>query len=169
MLYVGIWYVSIRPVVTRVKEERIETYQTATYSIRTLLKVDYWSPKHVELLNVTNKINHQILCILLDYRYIAKWYTDRTISKQLHTAYTTAHQPTQFLCHTVTFPLCPKLVLKLSYHLIYFSSSFPDRNFVGIFWSLQCVLHSPLSSITPKFIARSIQSVYPSHFLKIHF
>ena len=31
--------------------------------------MDYWSPKHVELLNVMNKINHQILCILLDYRY----------------------------------------------------------------------------------------------------
>ena len=69
--------------VMRVKEEllcsssfilittgRIETYQIATYSIRTLLKMDYWSPKHVELLNVMNKINHQILCILLDYKYI---------------------------------------------------------------------------------------------------
>ena len=32
--------------------------------------MDYWSPKHDELLNVMNKINHQILCILLDYRYI---------------------------------------------------------------------------------------------------
>ena len=31
--------------------------------------MDYWSPKHVELLNVMNKINHQVLCILLDYRY----------------------------------------------------------------------------------------------------
>ena len=74
MLYVAIWYVSIRPVVMRVKEElrnkrelekreqfgdlgldtricsssftlittgRIETYQIATYSIRTLLKMDY--------------------------------------------------------------------------------------------------------------------------------
>ena len=48
MLYVAIWYVSTRPVVMRVKEE------------------------HVELLNVMNKINNQILCILLDYRYIAK-------------------------------------------------------------------------------------------------
>ena len=35
-----------------------------------ILKMDYWSPKHVELLNVMNKINHQILCILLDYTYI---------------------------------------------------------------------------------------------------
>ena len=60
---------------------RIETYQIATYSIRTLLKMDYWSPKHVELPNVINKINHQILCILLDYRYTAKWYTVYTISK----------------------------------------------------------------------------------------
>ena len=48
---------------------RIETYKIATYNIRTLLKMDYWSPKHVEQLNVMNKINHQILCILLDYRY----------------------------------------------------------------------------------------------------
>ena len=31
--------------------------------------MDYCSPKHVELLNVMNKINHQIVCILLDYRY----------------------------------------------------------------------------------------------------
>ena len=36
--------------------------------------MDYWIPKHVELLNVMNKINHQILCILLDYIYTAKWY-----------------------------------------------------------------------------------------------
>ena len=83
MLYVAIWYVSTRPVFKRVKEElvtsssftlittgRIETYQIATYSIRTFLKLDYLSPKHVELLNVMNKINHQILCILLDYIYI---------------------------------------------------------------------------------------------------
>ena len=42
--------------------------------------MDYWSRKHVELLNVMNKINHQILCILLDYVYIAKWYTVHTIS-----------------------------------------------------------------------------------------
>ena len=56
---------------TLITTERIETYQIATYSIRTLLKMmDYWSPKHVELLNVMNKINHQILCILLDYIYI---------------------------------------------------------------------------------------------------
>ena len=55
---------------TLIKIGRIETYQIATYSIRTLLKMDCWSPKHVELLKVTNKINHKILCILLDYRYI---------------------------------------------------------------------------------------------------
>ena len=58
----------------------IETYQIATYSIRTLLKMDYWSTKHVELLNVRSKINHQIFCISLDYIYIAKWYTVHTIS-----------------------------------------------------------------------------------------
>ena len=82
--------------VMRVKEElqssssftlittgRIETYQIATYSIITLLKMSYWSPKHVELLNVMNKINHQILCILLDYRYTAKWYTVNTISNKI--------------------------------------------------------------------------------------
>ena len=38
--------------------------------VRTLLKMDYCSPKHVELLNVMNKINHPILCILLDYIYV---------------------------------------------------------------------------------------------------
>ena len=49
MLYVAIWYVSIRPVVLRVKEElqfflhphNNRTYQIATYSIKTLLKMDY--------------------------------------------------------------------------------------------------------------------------------
>ena len=33
-----------------------------------------------ECYNVMNKINHQILCILLDYIHIAKWYTAHTIS-----------------------------------------------------------------------------------------
>ena len=87
MLSVAIWYVSIRPVVmqssssfTLITTVRIETYQIATYNIRTLLKMDYWSPKHVELLNVMNKTNHQILCILLDYRYSAIWYTVHIIS-----------------------------------------------------------------------------------------
>ena len=72
----------LHPHNNRVKEAtgRIETYQTATYSVRTLLKMDYWCPKHVELLNVMNKINHQILCILFDYIYIAKWYTVHTVS-----------------------------------------------------------------------------------------
>ena len=82
MLYVAIWYVSICPVVMRVKEELqfflhphnncIEAYQIATCSIRTFLKMDCRSPKHVDLLNVMNKINHQVLRILLDYIYIAK-------------------------------------------------------------------------------------------------
>ena len=47
---------------------RIETYQIATYSMRTLLKMDYWSPKHVELLNVMNEINHQysVSCWITD-------------------------------------------------------------------------------------------------------
>ena len=74
MLYVAVWYVSIRyeGEVTLITTGSIETYQIATYSIRTLLKMDYCSPKHVELLNVMNKINHQVLCILLDYIYIAK-------------------------------------------------------------------------------------------------
>ena len=70
MLYVAIWYVSIRPVVKRVKEELQFFLHPHNNSIRKLLKMYYWSPKHVELLNVMNKINHQILCILLDYRYM---------------------------------------------------------------------------------------------------
>ena len=53
---------------TLITTGRIRDIQIATYSIRTLLKMDYCIPKHVELLNVMNKINHQI-CILLDYRY----------------------------------------------------------------------------------------------------
>ena len=77
MLYVAIWCVSIRyegegrtdsnSSFTLITTGRIKTYKTATHSIRTLLKMGYRSPKHVELLNVMNKINHQILCILLDY------------------------------------------------------------------------------------------------------
>jgi hypothetical protein len=41
--------------------------------------MDYWGPKHIELLKVMNKINHKILCILLYYIYIARWYTVPTI------------------------------------------------------------------------------------------
>ena len=52
---------------TLITTRRIETYQITTNSIRTLLKMDCSSPKYVELLNVMNKIKHQILCILLDY------------------------------------------------------------------------------------------------------
>ena len=40
---------------TLITTGRIETHQDATYSIWTLMKIDYWSPEHVELLNVTNK------------------------------------------------------------------------------------------------------------------
>jgi hypothetical protein len=57
---------------TLITTGRIETYQIATYSIKTLLKMDYSSPKYVELLNVMNKTNHKILSILLDCRYIAQ-------------------------------------------------------------------------------------------------
>ena len=48
MLYVAIWHVSIRyegerrtAALTLTTTGRIETYQIATYSIRTLLKMDY--------------------------------------------------------------------------------------------------------------------------------
>ena len=42
MLYVAIWYVSIRPDVMRVKGElQFFLHQIATYSIRTLQKMDY--------------------------------------------------------------------------------------------------------------------------------
>ena len=53
---------------TLITTARIETYQTAIHSIRTLLKMDYWSPKRVELLNVMNKINQQyfISCWIAD-------------------------------------------------------------------------------------------------------
>ena len=80
MLYVAIWYVSIRPVVMRVKEELLcsSSFTLITYrdipnfniQHKNAPEMEYWSPKHVELLNVMNKINHQLLCILLDYRYI---------------------------------------------------------------------------------------------------
>lgn len=73
------------------------------------------------------------------------------------------------LYHIVTFPLCTKPVLKLYYHGLHFPRRFPNRNFVVIFWSIQCVLHSQLSSFTPKCVARSNQSVSPPHFLKTSF
>ena len=41
MLYVAIWYVSIRYEGDGRTTGRIGTYQIATYSIRTLLKMDY--------------------------------------------------------------------------------------------------------------------------------
>ena len=41
-----------------------------TYSLKTLLRMDHWGPKHVELLNVMNKFNHKTLCILSDYIYV---------------------------------------------------------------------------------------------------
>ena len=56
-----------------------------TYSIRTLLKMDHWSLKHVKLLNVTNKINHQILCILLGYIYIIREYEQDAIYRENRT------------------------------------------------------------------------------------
>jgi hypothetical protein len=35
--------------------------------------MDLWDPKHVELTNVMNKINHKrTLCILLDYMYTSR-------------------------------------------------------------------------------------------------
>ena len=70
VLLLWVWRKNYSSSFTLITTGRIETYQIATYSIRTLLKMDYWSPKHVELLNVMNKINHPILGILLDYRYI---------------------------------------------------------------------------------------------------
>ena len=42
----------------------------ATYSLKTLLRMDYWGPKHVELTSVTNKLTHKTLYVLLDYIYI---------------------------------------------------------------------------------------------------
>jgi hypothetical protein len=42
---------------------------------KTLLRTDLWGPKHVELTNVMNKLNHKKrLCILLYYIYFARWY-----------------------------------------------------------------------------------------------
>ena len=48
----------------------------ATYSLKTLLKMDYCGPKHVEPPNVMNKLNHKTLCILLDFIYIARLIHD---------------------------------------------------------------------------------------------
>ena len=77
------WRKNCSPSFTLITTWRIETYRIATYSIRTLLRMDYYSPEHVELLNVMNKIN-QVFCILLDYRCITKWYTVHTISNVIY-------------------------------------------------------------------------------------
>ena len=52
------------------------------YSLyKTCLMMDRWGPKHVELTYVMNKLAHWItLCILLDCKYITRWYTVPTIS-----------------------------------------------------------------------------------------
>ena len=52
----------------------------ATYSLKSLLRMDYSGPKHVEPPNVMNRLDHKTLCIWLDYRYTARWYTVHTIS-----------------------------------------------------------------------------------------
>ena len=76
----GMWYFayySIRPDV--MQPHIIWTYRVvrkiphtkfATYSLKTLLRMDYWGPKHVELTSVMNKLTHKTLCILLDYIYM---------------------------------------------------------------------------------------------------
>ena len=85
----GMWYFayySIRPDVMRLKEElqphNIRTYRVvrkiphtkfAIYSLKTLLRMEHWGPKHVEPPSVMNKLNHKTLCILLDYIYIIKF------------------------------------------------------------------------------------------------
>ena len=75
----GMWYFayySIRPDVMRKSPHT----KFATHSFLTLLRMDHWGPKHVEPPRVMNKLNHKTLCILLDYIYIARWYTVHTIS-----------------------------------------------------------------------------------------
>ena len=61
---------------------RITTYQICEYSLyKTLLMMDRWGPKHVELTYVMNKLTHwNTLCILLDCIYITRWYTVPTVS-----------------------------------------------------------------------------------------
>ena len=51
---------------------RITTYQICEYSLyKTLLMMDQWGPKHVELTYVMNKLTHyNTLCILLECIYI---------------------------------------------------------------------------------------------------
>ena len=66
---------------TLITTGRIETHRVATYSIWTLLKMDYWVPKHVELLNVMNKIIKY--CVSRWITYILQNYT-RTIQYQIH-------------------------------------------------------------------------------------
>ena len=66
----GMWYFayySIRPDVMRLYEEH--------------------SPKYVKPPSVMSKLNHKSLCILLDYMYIARCYTVRTISTHRNLSY----------------------------------------------------------------------------------
>ena len=60
-------------------------------------------------LNVMNKINHRTLCILLDYIYIAKWYTVHTISCSGSFPSRNANQPASQLNQpTKNKDLCPR-------------------------------------------------------------
>jgi hypothetical protein len=55
--------------------------KSANTACRTLLKMDQWGPKHVQLTYVMNKLTHwNTLCILLDCIYITRWYTVHTMS-----------------------------------------------------------------------------------------
>ena len=79
MLCVAVWYVSIRPVVMRVKEELL---CSSSFTLITFRYIPNCNIEHMntpedgllksetfELLNVMNEMGHQILRILLDYIY----------------------------------------------------------------------------------------------------
>ena len=54
--------------------------KTANTACKTLLMMDRWGLKHVQLTYVMNKLTKKTLCILLDCIYITRWYTVPTIS-----------------------------------------------------------------------------------------
>ena len=49
-------------------------------ALTTFLRTDHWSPKHVELPNVMNKLNHKTLCILLGYIHTERRHFRSTLS-----------------------------------------------------------------------------------------
>ena len=129
-LYLQIWYVVIRVLLdTSSLYERnawmcpvvrvLPHTKVCEYSLyKTLLMMDRWGPKHVELTYVLNEINSLkiTLCILLDGIYIARWYTVPTISCSIvcQKISPVCQKDSSFSCYPINIP---SRFLILSYEL----------------------------------------------------